>query len=465
MRGLALVACLLLPAGAATAFQGMVPSGSLDTAIDPVGPVHPYHTWETLTMELQELVRDHADIARLHSAGKSSLGFDLWVVEVADFMDPQRLPLEQREVVWLDGGTHANEQLGMMLAYLWVKFLLTQYEGNETAEWIVEHRHTYIMPMLNPDGNHLDSRNNARQVNINRNYPVGWTPDEQRPGPYPMSEPETQAVVQWVRAVRPDYFNSFHTGTDLMLYPLGYAEEPAKDDKMFRRICDQMGETDPEFCGPVYSTIYPAAGIAVDTAYVEAGASAWTYEVAGEQSMYLSLDDPRLTLDRYWNGVLHAFLNVEKYGAHLRLADLELLDDGRGQVLVEALVENDGYGDLTWAEVTLSLPNEQARSLRIAGLASGEGQRVRFAVPRGAEPEPGALDIGFRYPKRLVEASPLAHAIQSIPVLLRDGRLVAEVVPLGATASEEQRMVSGLEAALTLAVLAMAATAVRRKRA
>lgn len=465
MRLLPLLALLALAAPASALPLGAPAPGG---AIDPVGPVYPYHTWETLTVELQQLVADHADIARLHSAGKSVLGFDLWVVEIADFTHDDKVPLAQREVVRLDGGTHANEQDGMMLAWLWIRFLLGEYENNETAQWIVDHRHTYVMPMLNPDGNHLNSRTNARLVNINRNYPVGWGALDEgflgnNPGPYAASEPETQAVVAWVKAVQPDYFNSFHTGTDLMLYPVGYAEVAAKDDAVFRRICEEMGEADPEFCGPVYSTIYPASGIAVDTAYFETGAVAWTYEVSPEQGRYFSLEDPRLHLDRYWNGVMHAFLNVEKYGAHLELEALRLVDAGSGAYAVEATVRNTGYGNLTWADLTFALPGGEAAATRITSLGSGEAQALRVVLPRAGDAREGELGVTMSYPKRL-ETAPMAVPGLGVPVL-RDaaGRLSAEVVPVSLGDLGEQRATPGLEGPAVLALAGAVAFAARRR--
>lgn len=429
MRGLAVV---LLLTG---------PSIALGTAAFPqpfpeTGLVYPYQTWETLTVELQQLVSANADIARLHSAGVSNLGFDLWVVEIADFQNPEKIPLESREVVWLDGGTHANEQLGMMLAYLWVEYLVAEYQSDATARWIVENRHTYIMPMVNPDGNHMDSRWNARGVNINRNYPVGWGAIDEsvlgnNPGPYAASEPETMAIVAFIKAVRPDYFNSFHTGTDLMLYPVGYSEVLPKDDKVFQRICLELGETDPAFCGPVYSTIYPASGIAVDTAYFETGAVAWTYEVSPEGFMYASLEDPAIRLDRYWKGVEHAFLNVEKYGAHLKIASLSLLDTG-AEAVVEAVIENDGYGDLQWADIAVWLPSGQTAATAITDIASGETSTLRFTIPKSGT-SAGTLAIEFAYPKRL-ETSPLRETYELIPLAVAGGKLaVADTsrFPLG----------------------------------
>ncbi len=68
---------------------------------------------------------------------------------------------------------------------------------------------------VNPDGNRLDSRKNARGVNLNRNFSYGWSGSEPPSsgdygGPHPFSEPETRAVRRLVRRIHPDVSIWFH---------------------------------------------------------------------------------------------------------------------------------------------------------------------------------------------------------------------------------------------------------------
>ncbi len=55
-----------------------------------------------------------------------------------------------------------------------------------------------IIPALNPDGWAEQARHNARNVDVNRNFPWRWAPADGGPGP--ASEPETQAVMGLVQA-------------------------------------------------------------------------------------------------------------------------------------------------------------------------------------------------------------------------------------------------------------------------
>ncbi|MCW5890631.1 MAG: DUF2817 domain-containing protein [bacterium] len=69
-----------------------------------------------------------------------------------------------------------------------------------------------IVPTLNPDGIEAATRSNARGVDLNRNMAArSWTP---RPvhGPEPLSEPESRALDDLLRAVRPVLTISVHEG-------------------------------------------------------------------------------------------------------------------------------------------------------------------------------------------------------------------------------------------------------------
>ncbi|MEA2135057.1 MAG: hypothetical protein QOC68_2966 [Solirubrobacteraceae bacterium] len=97
--------------------------------------------------------------------------------------------------------------------------------GNETAGRAVVARLRRVRPpagvelwlvdSVNPDGVRRGTRQNARGVDLNRNFARRWRGggrpfDTYFPGPRPYSEPESQAVRRLVRRIRPDVTVYYH---------------------------------------------------------------------------------------------------------------------------------------------------------------------------------------------------------------------------------------------------------------
>lgn len=336
---------------------------------DPLNKINGYTAfpyYPLLVAEMQRLASEHPDIVRLSSAGQSRLGLDLWLLEIADFDNPNAIPLEEREVIYVDGGTHSNEYSGVYFTTEWAQFLLDEYDTNETAKWLVQNRHIFILPMVNPDGSNVMGRLNAITVNINRNFPGTWgtVAADQPPlnwgGPWPASEPETQAVIGVMQDVRPDFVQSTHCCGNLWLHPYG-AEHlgHAPDFPMFTHICEQVF---PDLtinvsridCGETWSTIYPASGTTLDEGYAQVGASSWSYEMSGRGAIApwgqpIVDTDVRVQEVESWRGVLHGMLHAEKYGALPRIIDLQFSDDA-----FFATVQNQGWGNVSIAHVSIA---------------------------------------------------------------------------------------------------------------
>ena len=70
----------------------------------------------------------------------------------------------------------------------------------------------WVVPVYNPDGLARGTRKNARGVDLNRNFPYHWADldGNYESGAKPASEPETRAMMRFLRRVRPDRILSFH---------------------------------------------------------------------------------------------------------------------------------------------------------------------------------------------------------------------------------------------------------------
>jgi protein MpaA len=77
----------------------------------------------------------------------------------------------------------------------------------------------WIVPNLNPDGRALGQRQNARGVDLNRNFPSDWRPGArgpEYPGPHPLSEPESRLARALIVRIRPQLTVWYHQPQDLV---------------------------------------------------------------------------------------------------------------------------------------------------------------------------------------------------------------------------------------------------------
>ncbi len=106
------------------------------------------------------------------------------------------------------GSMHGDEPAGTRV----VSALLQQAPPPGTAIWLVS--------TMNPDGLARGTRTNAHAVDLNRNFPASWRPQDagtaEWSGPRAASEPETRAVMDFLVDVRPTAVLSFHQPFDVV---------------------------------------------------------------------------------------------------------------------------------------------------------------------------------------------------------------------------------------------------------
>ena len=70
----------------------------------------------------------------------------------------------------------------------------------------------WVVPVYNPDGLAHHTRKNAHGVDLNRNYPYHWVDldGNYESGRRAASEPETRAMMRFLRDIKPAYVLSFH---------------------------------------------------------------------------------------------------------------------------------------------------------------------------------------------------------------------------------------------------------------
>ncbi len=222
-----------------------------------------------------------------------------------------------KPVLFLLSSIHAREYSPAELSTRFIEDLVLGYGQDPEATWLLDHHEIHALLQGNPDGrkqaeagqswrkNHNTTHcpGSAPGVDLNRNYPFEWGQhggssgsecSETFRGPAPASEPETQAVIDYVRSVIPDrrgdglnalapldtqgVFIDIHSFSQLVLWPWGFAETLPPNSaglaKLGRRLAWFNDYTAEQAIG-----LYPTDGTTDDFAYGDLGVPAYTFEL------------------------------------------------------------------------------------------------------------------------------------------------------------------------------------------
>jgi len=247
-----------------------------------LGPDQDYKTPEEVESILKDYHARYPEISRLVSIGKSVEGRDIWALQISDTPDVHD-PLEP--TLLYNGMHHAREVMTPEVALDIANELLTHYgKDTEATRWVNEND-IWIVPMLNVDGNnkvwHGSSmwRKNVAYgsgVDINRNYPFKWGAcngssgsswsDTYR-GPSAGSEPETKALMGLVEKIRPVFNISYHSYSELVLYPYGCEGQKTETHEIISTIGKKMAELLDYTPGTPWEVLYGVDGGDVDWMY------------------------------------------------------------------------------------------------------------------------------------------------------------------------------------------------------
>ena len=215
-----------------------------------------HHNYEEMTWLLKDYSKKYSSITHLYDIGTSVQNRKLWVMEISN--NPGNHEPGEPEFKYV-ANMHGEEAIGREMLLHLIKYLCKNYGVNPRVTNIVDTTRIHIMPSMNPDGYEMAatmsdeqwkpsrlSRTNANGVDLNRNFPDQFFPSTNGP-----PQPETRAVVKWIKSIPFVLSASLHSGALVANYP--YDDNPSgqsvysatPDDDVFRQLARSYSEAHP----------------------------------------------------------------------------------------------------------------------------------------------------------------------------------------------------------------------------
>ncbi len=286
-------------------FDVSVARGGHDGLFDFPSEDARFHNATEMTAALRMLEQRHADIARVSSIGKTVEGRDIWALQINTTPEHLVAGLSTKPGVIFMGNHHAREHVSAEIPLMLAQHLLGNRDDAQIAA-LLESRDIWIIPMVNPDGveydiatekyrmwrkNRAKNRDGTMGVDLNRNYGYKWGTggssssgsSDTFMGPQPFSEPESSAIRDFVSAHQnARVLLSFHTFSELILYPWGHTYDPISDKKdlqVFETMARTMAQWN-KYTPQQASDLYIASGDTTDWAYGTHKMFAFTFELS-----------------------------------------------------------------------------------------------------------------------------------------------------------------------------------------
>ncbi|EYC02581.1 hypothetical protein Y032_0099g3191 [Ancylostoma ceylanicum] len=254
-----------------------------------------YNTLEDIHGEMMRLRKEKPGMISLIDIGETHENRTLLVIKISG----QKPVMGKKASMWIDAGIHAREWIAPATAMYIVHELVHGYDSNPAIQRILDHVDFYILPVMNPDGYEYSRlknrmwRKNRRPatcrrqhfhtvccggVDLNRNFDWFWASTgsstdpchETYHGPDAFSEPETQAVRDYLQANRPEAFITLHSYSQMWLIPYGHRKRSYPQD--YHTALRPLADRATKALYDLYGTKYQV-GTGADLMYEASGGS------------------------------------------------------------------------------------------------------------------------------------------------------------------------------------------------
>ena len=314
---------------------------------NPAKALTGYHTYDTLTSDLQAYALAHPDICRLSSVGTSYLNRQIHALLITDNPDVQE---DEPEFAYVSS-MHGDEPAGMEMCMYLINLLLTEYGTDLRITDLVNETAIWIIPLMNPDGLESGARYNAQGFDLNRSFPS--YPDDFTDTLFDGESlvtagrpTEVARMMQW-RAQRSLVLSAnFHTGALVVNYPYdddgetSGVDSPTPDDALFENISRRYSIHNE----PMWNSTQFPDGITNGNAWynVLGGMQDWCYRFLGCNDVTIELSNTKWPASS-------ALPDLWADNKESMLSYLEAVHIG-----VRGIVTDYATGQPLWAKITVA---------------------------------------------------------------------------------------------------------------
>ncbi|MBB6454001.1 g-D-glutamyl-meso-diaminopimelate peptidase, partial [Salirhabdus euzebyi] len=219
------------------------------TAINADSTVNPIqvYSYDRMTADIKNLAEKYPDLISYQSLGRTPYGREIWAVKLG----------KGDATVFFNASHHAREWITTNLVMEMIDQYSEAYKYNHTFEGynvrkLLNESTIWFVPMVNPDGVTLQQsgvnafpanersklinmnkgsldfkrwKANAQGVDLNRQYPAGWTNREvtapsykNYPGTAPLTAPEAKTIAHFTYLIDPEISVAYHSSGRILYW-------------------------------------------------------------------------------------------------------------------------------------------------------------------------------------------------------------------------------------------------------
>lgn len=273
-----------------------------------------YPTYDYYVAMMQRYEQRYPDLCALDTIGTSVNGRLILCVRLTN-----EAVTDNKPQFFYSSTIHGDELVGFHQMLHLIDTLLQAYGSSDQITGLLNTTEIYINPLSNPDGTYYGGngsversrRNNAHNVDLNRNYPDPFAVVAKR------LEPENEAMIDYVSRHRFRLSANLHSGSEVMNFPWDSFTSSQRThpyaewwEDVSKRFVDTCREVSPSMFTDVVDCGYITGG---DWYVISGGRQDYMNEVQDVLELTMELSHTKKVasgnLPMYWRSQCQALIN------------------------------------------------------------------------------------------------------------------------------------------------------------